>query len=340
VPLPARLPISCVLALSVAVASTVTACSDRGERASAPEVGRSGGGARGAPPAATHPFTGRHGAANRPVLAVKIDNTRSAQPQLGLRSADVIYIEQVEGGVTRLMAVFSSRLPRSVGPVRSARISDLHILRQYRSPALAYSGVQGKMKPYVARAPLYDVSPERAGGAYRRSGARPAPYNLYAAPDELLGRAPKAGPAGDIGFRFGPPPAGGKQVERFAANYPGAAFSFRWSKDQRRWLVWQDGRRDRAAEGGQQGGETIVVQYARTTRSPFRDFLGNYTPLVVTTGTGRAVVLRDGMAYDARWSRPREQDGTTFTTPAGQPMTFAPGQVWVVLVSPGKPKIP
>jgi hypothetical protein len=341
VSLPARLPVSCVLALSVVVAGTLAACSGRGERAAPPEVGQSGSGtSEASPQPVTHPLTGRRGGANRPVLAVKIDNTRPAQPQLGLRSADIVYVEQVEGGATRIMAVFSSRLPRSVGPVRSARISDLHILRQYPSPALAYSGVQGKMKPYIARAPLYDVSPERAGGAYRRSGDRPAPYNLYAAPSALLGRAPKAGTARDIGFRFGPAPSGGKPAQRFTASYPGATFSFRWSKDQRRWLVWQDGRRDRAAEGGQLGGETIVVQYARTTRSPFRDFLGNYTPLVVTTGTGRAVVLRDGMAYEARWSRPREQDGTTFTTPAGQPMTFAPGQVWVVLVNPGKPKIP
>lgn len=340
-PFPPRLPVSCVLALSV-VSAGLAGCSGKGERASAPEVGQS---RPGAPPAssaaaATHPFTGRGGAANRPVLAVKIDNTRSAQPQLGLRSADVVYVEQVEGGVSMIMAVFSSRLPSSVGPVRSARISDLHILRQYPSPALAYSGVQTKMLPYVARAPLHDVSPSKAGGAYRRAGGRPAPYNLFAAPNALLDRAPKAGKARDIGFRFGPAPAGGKPTKRFEASYPGAKFSFRWSKDQRRWLVWQDGRRNRAAEGGQLGGETVVVQYAKTTRSPFRDFLGNYTPLIETTGSGRAVVLRDGTAHEAKWSRPREENGTTFTTAAGQPMTFAPGQVWVVLVSDGKPKVP
>jgi hypothetical protein len=31
------------------------------------------------------------------------------------------------------------------------------------------------------------------------------------------------------------------------------------------------------------------------------------------------------------WSRPHGRDGTTFTTGAGQRMTFAPGPVWVVL---------
>jgi hypothetical protein len=274
------------------------------------------------------------------VLAVKIDNTHSAHPQLGLKSADIVYVEQVEGGVTRIMAMFSSRLPSRVGPVRSARISDLHILSQYDHPALAYSGVQGKMKPYMRRAELYDVSPGNAGGAYSRAGGRPAPYNLLAAPRTLLKRAPKAGEAKDIGFRFGPAPAGGKKAKSATARWPSGTMSFRWSAKQKRWLSYYDGRANKAAEGGQLGPKTVVIQYAKTTRSRFRDFLGNYTPLIQTTGTGKATVLRDGKSYTAKWSRPSESKGTTFTTTSGEPMTFAPGQVWVALVNSGKPRVP
>jgi hypothetical protein len=32
-----------------------------------------------------------------------------------------------------------------------------------------------------------------------------------------------------------------------------------------------------------------------------------------------------------RWSRPNKFTGTTYTTASGQPMTFATGQVWVIL---------
>lgn len=291
-------------------------------------------------PSRTHPFTGGRAGPDGPVLAVKVDNTRAAKPQLGLRSADIVYVEQVEGGLSRIMAVFSSKLPARVGPVRSARISDLHILPQFDRPAFAYSGVQGKMRPYVAKAPLVDVSQEKTGGAYTRGGPNPAPYNLYASPKQLLGRTPQAGRARDIGFRFGPAPDGGRPVTGFTARYPSASFDFRWSAAEGRWLVSQDGRPDRAAEGGQLGGQTVVIQRAETTRSPFHDFHGSYTPLVRTTGTGTATVLRDGKAYDARWSRPSEHDGTVFTTASGAPMTFAPGQVWVVLVNAGKPTIP
>lgn len=288
----------------------------------------------------THPFTGGGRGLRNPVLAVKIENTAPALPQSGVRSADIVYVEQVEGGQTRIMAVYSSRLPARVGPVRSARISDLHILEQYGSPAFAFSGVQGKMKPFIRRSKVYDISQDNGGSTYFRAGPKPIPYNLYASPKRLLAQAPKAGGPRDIGFRFGPAPEGGRPIKRFTARWPSLRMGFTWSAQQRRWLSSYQGRPHVAAEGGVLGGRTIVVQYAKTTRSQFHDFLGSYTPLIHTVGTGRANVLRDGRAYDARWSRAEGGEGTTFTTPEGKPMTFAKGQVWVVLVNDGKPAIP
>jgi hypothetical protein len=91
------------------------------------------------------------------VLAVKIDDTNMAHPQIGIEDADVVYIEQVEGGLTRLAAVFSSTIPVRIGPVRSARISDIDILSQYGRVAFAYSGAQRKLLPVIAAANLEDL---------------------------------------------------------------------------------------------------------------------------------------------------------------------------------------
>ncbi|MEO5873761.1 MAG: DUF3048 domain-containing protein [Streptosporangiaceae bacterium] len=291
-----------------------------------------------------HPFTGGK-AGNKPVLCVKIDNTRPAHPQEGLRSADIIYVEQVEGGETRIMAVFSSKIPKRLGPVRSARISDLHLLAQFTRPAFAFSGVQSKMKKHIRKASLYDISQDNGGSAYfryggGRSGGRSAPYNLFADPRAMLRQARRAGKAKDIGFRFGPAPEGGKPRRSFTARWPAESLTFTWSAQHKRWLSAHNGQTNNAVEGGVLGGETIVVQYVRTTRSQFHDFLGSYTPLLHTVGKGKALVLRDGQAFDCTWSRRSERDGTTFKTAAGDPMTFAPGQVWVVLVNAGKPFIP
>lgn len=292
-----------------------------------------------------HPFNGGRKGLRNKVLAVKIDNTGPAHPQEGLRSADIVYVEQVEGGETRIMAVFCSEFPRRVGPVRSARVSDLHLLDQFRSPVFAFSGVQSKMKPMIREADLIDVSQDNgAGGYFRYSGGRSAgryaPYNLFGDPRSLLRQARKAGRARDIGFRFGPAPEGGRPLKQFTARWPAETLTFRWSARQKRWLSSHNGTVNTAAEGGVLGGRTIVIQYVRTTRSKFHDFLGSYTPLLHTTGRGRALVLRDGKAYDCTWSRPSRRKGTVFTTEGGERMTFAPGQVWVVLVNKDKPVVP
>jgi hypothetical protein len=84
---------------------------------------------------------------NGPLLAVKIDDTKEAHPQIGISEADNVYVEQVESGLTRLLALYSSNYPDEIGPVRSARISDIDLLAQYGRVAFAYSGSQAKMRP-------------------------------------------------------------------------------------------------------------------------------------------------------------------------------------------------
>ena len=96
------------------------------------------------------------------VLAVKIDNLAPARPQTGFTGADIVYVLPVEGGLSRFMAVFSSRFPSVIGPVRSAREDDLELLRQFGRPAFAYSGAQPQLLPVVERARTVDLYAGRA----------------------------------------------------------------------------------------------------------------------------------------------------------------------------------
>ena len=98
-------------------------------------------------PVARSLLSGRTGVKDGPVLVVKLDNTRNSEPHEGLEDADVVYLEQVEGGLTRYAAVFSTRIPTSIGPIRSARISDIDLFAQYGKVAFAYSGAQHRLRP-------------------------------------------------------------------------------------------------------------------------------------------------------------------------------------------------
>ncbi|WP_267245637.1 DUF3048 domain-containing protein [Streptomyces sp. PR69] len=281
---------------------------------------------------AVSPFTGLT-AEPGPVLAVKIDNVRAARPPTGLAAADIVYVEQVEAGLSRLLAVYSSEQPPSAGPVRSARESDIELLRQFGRPALAFSGAQSALLPLVEEAPLFALPPWGAPEAYVRDAGRAAPHNLYLRPERALAAAPEADRPRDIGFRFGPAPAGGQPLDEHTVSFPSARFTFTWSPEQERWLVSMDGAPARDADGARLGAPTVVVQHVEVRGSQFRDRSGSVSPYTETVGSGTALVLRDGRGHDARWSRPAADGGTAFTTPSGERLNFARGPVWVVLAA-------
>lgn len=315
--------------LTVAAAGSVmTGCSSGGgatDDGRAPAPSRSQGQEPGQGPSQSPTPTGSVGS----VLAVKIDNVGAARPQTGLDAADVVYAEQVEGGLSRLMAIYASKLPKAVGPVRSARESDLELLRQFDKPTLAFSGAQHKLLPLIDKAPLHAAPPEQNSGAYYRGADKPAPHNLYLRPQRLLHSAPGAA-ALTTGFHFGTAPAGGSTETSRTVRFPAARFTFAWSASKQRWLVSMDGSPTVTTDGKRVAPATVVVQYVKVHKSKYHDVLGNNTPYTETVGSGTAKVLRDGRVFDVNWARPTATGGTEFTTTDGAPMNFAKGQVWVV----------
>lgn len=282
-----------------------------------------------ATPPPVSPFTGLPTDLDAPALGVKIDNAAVARPQSGLELADVVYVEPVEGGLSRLLAVYQSKVPSVVGPVRSTRVSDLQLLANFGRPALAFSGAAPEVSALVGRAPVLDVSALARPGDYHRDRRRSIPHNLYG--DANLLRQGGAPPR-DIGFRFGPPPPGGRPVPGTEVRYPATAIGVQWVPAEARWVVSMDGAPLTSASGPRPGAATVVVQRVVVRDTAVRDAAGSPSPFAATVGTGDAVVLRDGMAFTGSWSRPAPDMITTFTLPDGSPLTFAPGPVWVVLV--------
>jgi hypothetical protein len=278
------------------------------------------------------PFTGEPIKSLGPVLAVKIDNIVYARPQTGMQDADIVYVLPVEGGLTRFMAIFSSHFPPIIGPVRSAREDDIYLLRQFNRPAFAWSGAQPWLTPVVEHSRIIDLYAGIVGG-YFRNYSRTAPYNLYATTSTLLREAKGASKAHNIGFTFGAGPGGGSKTPSFTVRYPAATYTFRWSPAKKGWLVWMDGSPAMLTSGKQMAPHTVVIQYVYVRTSGFLEWGNLRPPFAVTIGHGRALVLRNGRAFWAHWSRPRAAGGTTFTTGKGKPMNFARGQVWILFTA-------
>lgn len=271
-----------------------------------------------------------------PVLVVKVDDTTQAHPQIGLDKADLVYIEEVEGGLTRLAAVFSSEIPANVGPVRSARISDIDLLSQYGHVAFAYSGAQTKMLPVIAAANLENLGAQRESATlYVRDNNRFAPVNLILRADllmaKLVSQQTVIATSKNMGWTFGPAPAGGTTILSVKLKWPANTYSANWSASDARWLLVHSNSPDLAADGSQLGPTTFVIQMVSITPSIFHDKFGGVTPFSATIGTGTGYILRNGFAYAARWSRPDATSGTSWTLPDGTAISFAGGQIWVAM---------
>ncbi len=288
-------------------------------------------------PVAVNPISGHEGASG-PILVVKIDDTPLAHPQIGLEDADCVYIEQVEGGLTRLAAVFSSRIPQLIGPVRSARISDIDLLAQYGKVAFAYSGAQSKLLPVIASSGMLDLGAQHESPLiYTRDLTRTAPVDMVLRAQDLLEKLKSQNVvvdnAKEMGWKFSNELAGGKVISRVTMNWPANSYSAVWSKEESRWLLSHHGQPDVSASGITLGPTTLVIQVVSIIDSTYHDKVGGVTPLSITVGSGQGFILRDGKAFRARWIRPNAQEQTTWTLEDGNPLPFAPGQLWVALVA-------
>ena len=285
--------------------------------------------------AETNVLSGREGV-NGPVLAVKVDDTNDAHPQIGLENADVVYIEQVEGGLTRLAAIFSSVIPERIGPVRSARISDIDILKQYGRVAFAYSGAQKKLLPVIEAANLQNLGAQsQPPSIYTNDRSRVAPVAMVLRADllmaKVIAKSYQVTSASNVGWSFGAAPEGGTTIESVTLHWPAAKYSALWSEEESRWLLSHNSTLDLAESGKTLGPTTLVIQMVSITASEYHDKVGGVTPFSQTVGNGSGFILRDGKFFAALWSRPSEGVGTSWTLEDGTDIKFAPGQVWVAL---------
>ncbi|MEZ0069364.1 hypothetical protein ABIA32_005408 [Streptacidiphilus sp. MAP12-20] len=274
-----------------------------------------------------NPLTGEGRAGH--VLGVKIDNVGAAQrEQAGLNSADIVYVIRVEGGLSRYLAVFDSQhAPPKVGPVRSARQTDIPLLAPYGKVGLAYSGAISGLLPDLAAANLQNVTPVTNPSLFSNGGSDPT----FIAPDKVFAAYPGLAQAPDVGLRFGAAPAGGASAPSVSVRMPSASFSFTASGAS--WLVSVDGRAATTTDQGRTSTTNVIVQHVQVVPGKYTDFNAGHADNEVfsqTTGQGAADFYRDGKVWHGQWSKPSDTAPTAFTV-GGAPMQLAPGRTWIVL---------
>jgi hypothetical protein len=278
---------------------------------------------------------------SRPALVVKVDNTQRAMGvHEGLDSADVVFVEQVEQGVTRLAAAFQSE-DDTVGPVRSARTSDMGIGALLNTPYLAYSGANGGVLAQVRASPhVIDMGIDQsvATSVYTRNQRGSGLLRFFIPTAELYEVARDGAQTPEPLFEYldEGEQAPGEPAAGVRVGYGGNASTvvdYDWSGSA--WNRSQFGRPHVMAGGGPQiAPANVVVMFTDYRSSGFVDSTGAASPEAVLEGEGEAWVLTGGTVQRGRWSKPSADAPVTFTGADNLPMRFTPGKTWIEL-APG-----
>ena len=339
-------------ALAAVGALVVAACGGGGKKATSTSSASSGATSTSAVAAATTapprlaanvaPLTGLPGdpaKLSRPALLVKIDNAPKARPQAGLNDADIVVEEGVEGGITRFATLFHSGDAADVGPVRSARTSDIYIASALNHPLFAYSGTNADFEKLLDKAPIVNVGPGRFPSGYHRVGGRPAPYNYFSSTPLLFGRAPQGASPPAPQFTYGTAVSGDPATSAHLEFRGHVLTTVDWTWDGSAWKRATNGTAHVDAAGKQIAVPDVVIEFVPYKDTGYTDQAGAPVPEAQLIGEGDAWVLRGGQVVRGRWHKPSAEAVTTITTTDGKPIPLEPGRTWVELPAPGMAQV-
>lgn len=305
-------------------------------------------------PANINPLTGLEvedtAVLDRRSVVVKIENLpRGHRPQSGLSAADIVFEYYTEFGSTRFAAVYYGQNPARVGPVRSARHFDANVVQAYKSIfvfASAYYGVMNRLYSSNFSQRLMLESRNSYPAMYRDNSN--GDNLLFANIGEVAGAAQRVGINNerqnlDGMFFMAAPALQGQGAKQLTVHYSRAVYC-RWDYNPQSGLYerWADTRDAGKAEdedfapltdkvtGEQLKASNVVVllvpHYYRVKDSDTE------VVDVYFTGSGAALLLRDGQIFSVKWNRDGENGMLTLTDEAGNPFPLKPGNTWYQVV--------
>ncbi len=316
------------------VTNTITPKEERQPVATPPEDPR---------PAVVWPLTGLSAEGvdanelDRSALSIKIENSHAARPQTNLDKADIVWETEIDYGISRLIAVFHSDYPKTVGPIRSMRPHDTNIIGQYRGP-LIFSGAQRRFI-YAADKAGQDLLAQDIGSTgFFRVSTNYAPHNLHGYPDKFNKQArPRHAP--DAEFHFAYPEnlntaaQSGKKTDWIDIYLsPWAKPNWKWNNKKGEWLRWDSTAKHVTADGTQIHADNIIVLNVEVK---FTSHVKNgiSVPETLVAGKhGKGWVAADNKYVQVRWSKKNRTSPFVLTTLDGDPVFLKPGQTWVELV--------
>jgi len=321
-------------ALVLGISLLVTSCSKETEAVDAsPTLSQT------QPPEILWPFTqlpGPADAAEKPVLAIKIENDPSVRPQYGLDMADIVFEELVEGGMTRFISVYQSEIPDEAGPVRSGRHVDASIVSTFADYFVFSGAARPTLNFFAEKIPGSVVSFNEGAPGMHRTDYHPKPHNLFIYPRDVIDSG-KAEVSKTDGFFVKPTTQtslAGTAINKIAVMFSKASKpNWTWDDASKLWLR-DDGKKPHMAISGKQLSATsLVVIRATETDAGYKGSTGGYVPRTVVTGSGSGYLIIGDTMTEITWTKADDVSQMKLTDAAGNTLHPAPGKTWVEIVT-------
>jgi len=294
-------------------------------------------------PAVTWPLTGldatQASAAQlkQPALSIKIENTEAARPQTNLEFADVVFEENVEYGISRLIAVYQSDYPDEVGPIRSMRPMDRNIMGSLGGP-LVFSGAQRRFINQAASSGTVLIAQDVGSYGFFRTHDKPAPHNLHGHPADFAKQSKGAvAPAAQWAFAYPETMASaavaGKPMTKVDIRFsPYAHPHWDWDAKTSLFKRFEGSSAHKTASGKQLTATNIVLIYV-TVRETGATPQGRSVPETLVAGKkGKGFVFTGGKYIPITWSKKGQFDPFVVLDANKDAVALAPGQTWWELV--------
>ena len=307
-------------------------------------------------------------------LAIMIENHPDARPQSGLSYADVVFEAVAEGGVTRFMALYycgAQRFDVAVAPVRSARSYFIDWASGFNFPLYVHVGGANLPGPADALGQINDYGWGQENDLNQfsigyptffrntnRLGRDVATEHTMESSTEMLWEyaAEERGwtnmaPARRVGRTtykeedwkdgFTPwsfqdeVPADGSVTTLSYEFWDGFAqwgVSWDYNKETDMYMRSMAGEPHIDLNNDKQIAAANVVVLFTTEKGPI-DELKHM--LYTTTGTGKALIFKNGEEISGRWSKKTREDELVFTDNKGADLELARGLTWISVVGTG-----
>ncbi len=264
-------------------------------------------------------------------FAVMVENHPDARPLSGIAQASVVIEAPVEGGITRLFALYDATTTvEQVGPVRSARPYFVDWAYGWNALYVHVGGSPDALKKIQALGEsFHNLNEFFQGSSFWRSGSRSAPHNVYTSGGLMHEAWLQQGASSSrarVAWHFKDAASSTDRGDGNRISVPyGGSYSVTWAYDQERNVYTRSvaGRIQADQDGTAYEADNVLVI---KTDQKVLDEVGRLE--VRTTGSGDAIGYRDGNKYVLRWRR-SPGEPMRFEAADGSEFLFVRGKTWI-----------